>query len=196
MGVYKTSVKELEFHPVTSDRWADLEQLFGPRGAMAGCWCMWFRIKRSEFEQKKGAGTKRMMKKIVNSGDVPGILAYDDGEPVGWCSIAPRDRFDSLNRSRTLKPVDEQPVWSIVCFYIAEGYRHSGMTQQLVEAAIEYAQGRGAKIIEAYPIEPKKDEVPVFYAYTGFVSTFRKLGFKEVLRRSESRPIMRLEIRS
>ena len=190
----KTTLRRLEFHPVAPERWPDFEKLFGPRGAVAGCWCMWFRLKRSEFDEKKGAGTQRMMKKLVNAGDAPGILAYDGDEPVGWCSIAPRSEFDSLNRSRTLKPVDEQPVWSIVCFFIAKGYRRSGMTRKLIEAAVEYAKAQDAKIIEAYPIEPKKDDVPVFYAYTGFASTFRKLGFKEVLRRSESRPIMRLEI--
>ena len=185
------TVLELDFHPVTPERWVDLEKLFGPRGAIGGCWCMWWRIKRVEFEQQQGEGNHEAMCSIVESGKVPGILAYSAGEPIAWCSVAPRGEFSVLDRSPILKRVDDQPVWSIVCFFMAKDYRHQGLSAIMLQAAVEYASQHGARIVEGYPIEPKKDRTPDIYAFTGMTSTFKKLGFQEVARRSGSRPIMR-----
>ena len=182
---------ELDFHPVTPERWKDLEKLFGPRGAIGGCWCMWWRIKRVEFEQQQGEGNHEAMCSIVESGKVPGILAYSNGEVIAWCSVAPRGDYPVLDRSPKLKRVDDQPVWSIVCFFVGKDYRHMGLSSKVLQGAVEYASQQGARIVEGYPIEPKKDRTPDIYAFTGMASTFKKLGFQEVARRSESRPIMR-----
>ena len=182
---------ELTIHPVTPGRWGDLETLFGPRGAVGGCWCMWFRQKRSEYEHLKGEGNRQALKAIVESGEVPGLLAYSEGKPVAWCLVAPRRAFPSLDRSPVLKPVDDQPVWSVVCFFIARKYRRQKLLQALLQAALEYTRQQGARILEGYPIEPKKDSAPDIYAFTGLASTFRQAGFVEVARRSETRPIMR-----
>jgi GNAT superfamily N-acetyltransferase len=184
----------LEFHPVTSDRWHDLEKLFGERGACGGCWCMWWRLKRSEFERQTGQGNKRAMKKIVASGQAPGILAYAGSESIGWCSVAPRQDYSALERSRVLKRIDDEPVWSVVCFFVARPYRRQGTTTQLLAAAVEYARQHGAKIIEAYPVEPRQKHIPDAFAYTGIASIFREAGFIEIVRRSETRPIMRCRI--
>lgn len=182
---------DLSIYPLTPDRWDDLETLFGPRGAIGGCWCMWWRQTRSEYDRQKGEGNRQAMHAIVASGEVPGLLAYSGGRPVAWCSVAPRTAYPSLDRSRVLKRVDDQPVWSIVCFFMARGYRRQGLSLRLIQAAVDYARSQGARIVEAYPIEPKKDDAPDFYAFTGMASTFRKAGFVEVTRRSETRPIMR-----
>lgn len=187
-------VSELAFYPLTSERWVDLEKLFGKQGACGGCWCMWWRLKRSQFMQQKGEGNKRALKSLVDKGEIPGILAYTNSEPIGWCSVAPRKVYASLNRSRVLKQVDDEPVWSVVCFFVAKPFRGLGLTEKLLKAAIEYASKHGAKIVEGYPIEPKKGRVQDAFAYTGLVSTFRKVGFVEVARRSETRPIMRYMI--
>jgi GNAT superfamily N-acetyltransferase len=187
-------VPDLEFHPVTADRWRDLEKLFGERGACGGCWCMWWRLKRSEFDRQKGQGNKKALKKIVNSGQIPGILAYADGEPIGWCAMAPRENFLALERSRVLKQVDDEPVWSVVCFFIAKPFRRQGVTSELLAAAVEYAREHGAKIVEGYPVEPKQEHIPDAFAYTGIASIFREAGFVEIVRRSETRPIMRYRI--
>ncbi len=189
------SITDLEFHPLTTDRWGDLETLFGDRGACGGCWCMWWRIKRSQFEKQKGEGNKNALKKIVDSGEIPGIIAYVKDQPVGWCSIAPRETYPVLERSRTLKRVDDKPVWSVVCFFIAKPYRRKGITVKLLKAAIEYVGEQGGKIIEGYPVEPKKGHIPDVFAWTGLISAFHKTGFVEVLRRSETKPIMRYIIR-
>jgi GNAT superfamily N-acetyltransferase len=184
------SLQDLEFHPVTAERWHDLETLFGERGACGGCWCMWWRLKRSEFERQKGRANREALRAIVASGEIPGILAYAGGEPIGWCAVAPRETYPTLERSRNLKRVDDQPVWSVVCFFVARPFRRKGVTVGLLQAAVEYAAQNGAKIVEGYPAEPKKDTPDVF-VYTGLASAFRKAGFVEVLRRSETRPIMR-----
>ena len=181
----------LDFQPVTPERWDDLEQLFGPRGAMGGCWCMWWRIKRKDFENQQGEGNRAAMRSIVESGKVPGILAYAHGKPVAWCSVAPREDFPVLDRSPILKRVDDRHVWSVVCFFMAKDYRHMGLSSRMLQAAVAYAAENGAGIVEGYPITPKKDQAPDMYIFTGLESTFVKAGFVEVARRSEYRPIMR-----
>ena len=195
MTVSEDLLTELEFHPLTIDRWPDFEELFGERGACGGCWCMWWRLKRSEFERTKGEGNRLAMKAIVESGEVPGILAYAADKPVAWCSVAPRENFPVLGRSRILKPIDEIPVWSIVCFFVDKGYRNRGMSVRLLQAAIDYVKQQGGKVLEGYPVEPKKDRMPAVFAFTGLASAFLKAGFVECLRRSETRPIMRFYIR-
>jgi GNAT superfamily N-acetyltransferase len=184
----------IEIHPATPERWADLEQLFGPRGATGGCWCMWWRLPRSEFDRNKGDGNREALRSLVNSGDPPGLLAYVDGEPAGWCALAPREVFGALERSRILKRVDEQPVWSITCFFVAKAYRRQGVTARLLRAAVDYVAGRGGRIVEGYPVEPKSDDAPPVFIFTGIASTFREAGFTEAARRSETRPVMRCSI--
>src|SRR5687768_9723058 len=107
---------KLNFRPVCPDRWHDFETLFGKNGACAGCWCMWWRLPRIEWLKGKGDGNKRALRRLLKNGTVPGLLAYAGDEPVGWCALAPRSEFPRLANSRTLKPVDDQPVWSITCF--------------------------------------------------------------------------------
>ncbi|MDD5427374.1 MAG: GNAT family N-acetyltransferase [candidate division Zixibacteria bacterium] len=188
-------IPELKIHLVTPKRWKDFAKLFGKKGACGGCWCMFWRLTRSEFEKRKGEKNRRAMKNIIDSGQVPGLIAYADTEPVGWCSVGPRENYSALERSRVLKPVDDRPVWSIVCFYIARGYRRQGVTVALLKAAIEYAKSNGTTIVEGYPIDPKKKDYVDTFAYTGLVSAFKKAGFKEVARHSETRPIMRYIIK-
>lgn len=194
MSSDSASVKSLEFHPLTADRWPDLEALFGERGAYGGCWCMWWRSTRSEFEDQQGEGNRKALKGIVNGGEVPGILAYEEGEAVGWCSVAPRQAYGSLNRSRILKPIDGNPVWSIVCFFVAKTHRMQGLLLSLIRGAVEYAKSHGAKIIEAYPTVPKAERMPPVSSFMGLPSVFEEAGFVEVARPSTSKMIMRLEI--
>ena len=179
------------FHPVTPDRWTDLETLFGPKGAYGGCWCMLNRIPRKTLEAQKGDGNRKAMKELVDSGQVPGILAYDKGNPVAWCSVAPRDAFPGLERSRIMKPIDDTPVWSVTCFFVRKSHRHRGLSVALLEAACAYVRAQGGHVVEGYPIEPRKPEMPDIFAWLGLAAAYRKAGFTEVLRRSETRPIMR-----
>ncbi len=185
---------QLGWFPLTKDRWPDFEKLFGERGACGGCWCMLWRLKRSEFERQKGEGNRRAMKAIVDSGQVPGILGYIDQTPVAWCSIAPRKVYSYLDRSRILKKVDDEQVWSISCFFVHKNHRGTGVSTCMAAAAVEYAQQRGGNLVEAYPVEPKQGRTAPAFAWTGLASAFRKAGYYECARRSETRPIMRYRI--
>ena len=186
----------IQFYPLTPARWKDFETLFGERGACGGCWCMWPRLRRSDFQTQKGPGNKKAMKRLVQSGPPPGLLAYADGQPVAWCALAPREGYCALANSRILKPVDDQPVWSVVCFFVAKPYRRRGLSTQLLDEAMKYARKQGAHIVEGYPVEPKTEaRSPDVFAWTGLASAFRKAGFEEAIRRSPTRPIMRRRVR-
>jgi GNAT superfamily N-acetyltransferase len=189
------SEDKFSFHPLNSERWEDFERLFGDHGAVGGCWCMWFRQKRSDFEAHRGEGNHQSMRAIVAAGQTAGILAYDGNVPAGWCSVAPRESFPVLGRSPVLKPVDEQQAWSIVCFFVAKSYRKQGLMNYLLHAAVDYAAQQGASIVEGYPLDPTQESTPDVYAFTGLVASFAKAGFVEVARRSPSRPIMRYFIK-
>jgi GNAT superfamily N-acetyltransferase len=152
---------------------------------------MWWRLTHSEFEKQKGGGNRRAMRELVEAGTVPGILAYDGGKPVGWCAVAPREEYARLSRSRILKPVDHEPVWSIVCLFVTKHHRRTGVSEGLIRAATRFAMEQGARIVEGYPVEPKQEKMPDVFAFHGLASTFLKAGFQEVTRRSDTRPIMR-----
>jgi GNAT superfamily N-acetyltransferase len=189
-----SSRPDVECHPVTPDRWPDLETLFGPRGATGGCWCMYWRLPRAQFSAQKGKGTKAALQHLVESGEIVGLLAYAQGQPVGWCAVAPRESYPVLERSRILKRVDAAPVWSVVCFFVSKAFHGKGVTTVLLQAAVEYAREHGARIVEGYPIEPKTPRIPTVFAWTGLASAFQQAGFVEVERRSDTRPVMRYMI--
>jgi GNAT superfamily N-acetyltransferase len=144
--------------------------------------------------KQRGEENKKAFKNIVDSGNIPGIIAYLKDQPIGWCAISPREAYPSLERSRLLKRVDGRPVWSVVCFFVAKRFRHKGLTARLLEAAADYVRSNNGAILEGYPVESKSGKMPDPFAYTGIYSAFRKAGFCEVLRRSENRPIMRYVI--
>lgn len=177
--------------PLTPERWPDLETLFGPRGACAGCWEMWWRVPRSQFGRQQGEGNKAAFREIVLAGEIPGLLVYVDGVPAGWCAVQPREAFPGLARSRILKPVDDTPVWAVTCFFIARAHRRKGLTVRLLEAAIAHARARGARVVEGYPVAASSEGMPDAFAWHGTVAAFARAGFVEVARRSPTRPIMR-----
>ena len=181
----------LKILPATAARWPDVVKLFGKNGACAGCWCMWWRLRRSVWRAQKGAKNRNALRKLLAGDPAPGLIAYADGAPVGWCAFGPREGFTSLERSRILRRVDDQPVWSVVCFFVARGFRRRGVTAQLLEAAADYARRHSAATLEGYPVEPRTARMADVFAYTGLVSAFRRAGFVEVARRSATRPIMR-----
>ncbi len=185
----------LTFQPLIPEQWTKFVTLFGERGACGGCWCMLWRLTRKEFELQKGNGNKLAMKSIVNEGKVPGILAINNKKAIGWCAIAPRISYPALLRSRILQPVDDRPCWSVSCLFINKSYRKRGVSTKLLLAATEYAKSQGAEIVEGYPMEPKAEkEIPPAFAWTGISKSFIAAGFKEVARRSPTRPIMRIEL--
>jgi GNAT superfamily N-acetyltransferase len=181
----ENSPLKVEIYPLTPERWDDLETLFGDNGAVDGCWCMWWRMTGREYDANKGTNNREAFKSIVESGDIPGLLAYHEDRPIGWCSIAPREEFAARfnNRSPMFKPIDDLPVWSIVCYFIDKEYRHSGVATALLEAAVEFAKANGAQIIEAYPKEAAPPKMTDNFLYTGTVDMYRAAGFIQVAKR-------------
>ena len=152
--------EDVTCRPLTRRNWPDLEQLFGPRGASAGCWCMWWRLKRSEWEKQKGEKNRSSFEKIVASGAPTGVLAYLEKQPVGWCAIAPRTHYPVLERSRILSPIDDQPVWSVTCFFIARPHRQSGLTAALLRRQLNMRSRRAPRLWRATRLIPAAAACP------------------------------------
>jgi GNAT superfamily N-acetyltransferase len=152
---------------------------------------MGWRLPRQQYLSQKGGRNKDAMHALIKGGCVPGVLGYSGSDPVGWCAVAPREAYPALQRSPSRKAVDTQPVWSISCVYVARAHRRQHLSSKLIGAAVAYARSQGARIVEGYPVPPKRDVASTNYAFAGFVSAFEQAGFTECLRRSQTRPIMR-----
>ena len=184
----------LKFYPLTPTRWRDLVKLFGPKGACGGCWCMFWRLPFKQWKEKKGAGNRRAFRRIVMSGPAPGLLGYYQREPVAWCCVGPREEFPVLERHPVFARIDAKPVWTVTCLYIARGWRKQGVSVACLRAAVDFARRKGARMIEGYPVEPRK-RMPDAFAWTGLASAFRKAGFRKVHAWTPNRPVMRKRLR-
>lgn len=185
----------LHVEPVTAERWDDLLEVFGPNGAYSNCWCTWWILTNKEWEAASATERRDILAGLVADGAEPGVLAYDDDEPVGWCAVGPRHRYRRMmsTRSAVFRPLDEdRRAWVINCFYIRRGHRGEGVARELLAAAIPFALTRGASRIEAYPLDvevrPKTTRADLF---VGSLSMFLDAGFEEVAR-IRNRPVVRL----
>jgi GNAT superfamily N-acetyltransferase len=186
---------KLDVQPVTKDRWGDLVELFGRPGASIarGCFCMYYR-KTGGSGIGRGQDNRQAMKALVDRGTIPGLIAYEDGRPVGWVSLGPREDYAKLERSPVMKPVDDRPVWSIICFFVDSRARGKGVSEKLLRSAIAYARSQGARLLEAYPVD-KKEPSHADFLWFGAKTMFDRAGFKEVARRRETRPVVRRALR-
>ena len=179
-------------HPLTPERWPDLAALFDANTVTRSCNCMWFRQTGREHAKNGAAGNRRAFEKVVRTADAPpGVIAYVGGRPAGWCAVAPRAAYPRLQRSPALKPVDDEPAWSITCFFIASEARGLGIARLLLDAAVGLATAHGARIVEGYPVDPAAGPVSVDGAFHGLLPWFVGAGFVEAARRRPARPIMR-----
>jgi len=193
----KSISMKLSVHPLTPERWPDLEAVFNARGCSVarGCWCMYYR--RSGSRGPLPAGITRAqanradLKALLRSREPPGLIGYRGRVPVGWVSLGPRDDYAKLRRSPVMKAVDARPVWSIVCFVVPSQYRGQGVARALLEAAIAYARKRGVALLEAYPVD-KPGRSSDDSMWFGAKSMYDAAGFKEVARRKPTRPIVRI----
>lgn len=184
---------DLSFHPLTQKLWRDFELLFGENGACGGCWCMHWKLRGKAFSENKGEGNRQIQKSVVDAKTVPGLLAYSEGYPIGWVAVEPRSQYPRLAHSRVLAPIDNREVWSITCLFVEKKHRRKGVAVALLQAAVDHAREKGAKIVEGYPIETKGEAPPVFI-FTGTSSAFKQAGFVEAARNSPTRPIYRFTI--
>jgi GNAT superfamily N-acetyltransferase len=207
---------DISVQPLTAARWADMVELAGNRGMFSGCWCMWFRRRNADWWAAGNAGNREAFAGLVDAERTPGLLAYLDGRPVGWVSLAPRDEYERIsgNHDAAEHGGPKRSVWAVVCFYIDRHHRGEGIASALLDAAIDFARASGATALEAYPVEPEQ-RTDNASAFTGLRSMFQRAGFSETgrferwaavpkasgpdaspIRRPPGRPVMRLEFTS
>jgi GNAT superfamily N-acetyltransferase len=186
--------------PVSDVPWDDVRLVFQTRGDPAGCWCQFFKLNGAEWRAGSSADRQARLSEQVQDGS-PGLIAYLDGEAVGWCAVEPRPRYPSLLRSRvvtggsTEDPADET-VWAITCFVVRTNFRRRGVASALVRAAVDHARSRGASVIEGYPVDPTEREATASVLYHGTISLFEGAGFEIGSRPSHGRAVMRLHVRN
>jgi len=184
--------------PATPARWPDLESVFNARGCSLarGCWCMYYR-RSGAYEPPRGKsrsqGNRAALKALVEAGPPPGLIAYRGATPVGWVSLGPREDYRKLERSPVMRPVDGEPAWSIVCFVVPAEFRGQGVAAALLDAAVKYAKKRGARLVEAYPVD-KRGRLADDTLWFGAKSMYDDAGFTEVARRKPHRPVVRLKV--
>jgi GNAT superfamily N-acetyltransferase len=196
----QTIAMKLTIAPLTPDRWPDLEAIFRARGCSVarGCWCMAYRRRGSPAPppgMTRAQVNRAAFKAVVDAGTPPGLVAYRGEVPVGWISVGPREDYATLAHSPVMKPVDDRPVWSIVCFVVPTEHRGQGVARALLAGAVAYAKKQGATLLEAYPVDRpghSKDDTMWF----GAKSMYDHAGFAEVARRKPQRPIVRKRLRS
>lgn len=182
--------ERLCFQPVTPERLADLDRFSRAHGKFRYCSCMRWRLPNSRFHALGTEGRAAALDARVRAGGPVGVLAYtESGEPIGWCSIAPREEYGAVLRARSIPTVEGERVWSVVCFYLDSSVRHTGLRAQLLEAAVEYARTEGAQVVEAYP-SPGDD----LFEYMGARELYLRAGFHDVEVPEDHRPVMRREL--
>ena len=180
---------KLAFKPVTKATAGDFEALFGGPGGPKPCWCMTWRATPEEIKNSKGPARRMQILGRIADGVPVGLLGYDDGEPVAWVSIAPRDTFRNLGGPGA---TDDEDIWSLTCMYVRRQLRGEGLGRQLVAAAVAHAKKCKADILEAYPVAPSSPS----YRFMGFVPAFEGFGFVEVGKAGIRRHVMRLTLSS
>lgn len=168
-----------ETHPVTPDRFEDFADVVNPRRRASHCWCLSHRLTVAEVTELGHGSREQAMRRLCERDNPPGVVTYLDGRPVGWCNIGPRAEITRLARSRLILPVDDLPVWSVVCVVVWSGHRRQGVTAPLIQGAVAYAASRGAPAVEAHPVDPDGRMDPTM-AFVGTRAMFERAGFEVV----------------
>jgi GNAT superfamily N-acetyltransferase len=189
----------VDVRPLTTERFPDLAALFEEGGDPRWCWCVYFRFRGRDWTNSTGAENKAALEALTERDLAPGLVAYRDDRAVGWVSLAPREDYGRLTTSKILAPIDDTPVWSIVCFVVSRRARGQGVAAALLDAAIEYARAHGATTLEGYPVDTSDGRVPAANAFHGTLGMFERAGFTVVERRQWNkstpvRPIVRLAL--
>jgi GNAT superfamily N-acetyltransferase len=191
--------RRLDIRPLTEETWPDLAALFDEGGDPKWCWCAYWRVRARDFSVSGRAENRERLRTLAGRSPAPGLVAYRDGRAVGWVGLGPRADFERLVRSKTLLPIDDRPVWSIVCFVVSRPARRSGVARALLDAAVAYARDHGAPAVEGYPIDTGGARTQSAWLYTGTLSMFAAAGFRIAgwsipVGQSKLRPIVRLDL--
>jgi len=187
----------MEIRPLSADRLGDLGDLFGTNAVTAGCYCMWFLVPVKECHAGWGEPNRRAFESFAAGADPPaGLLAYRDGEPVGWCALGPRSRYARMLRSRLLagrEPAEDDGVWLVPCLFVRRTARRQGITVALLQAAVGLARAAGITAVEGLPYADGARRSPGD-AFVGVAAMFRASGFTEVRPVSKVRVLMRHDL--
>ena len=170
----------LDIRPVAPDRIDDFVRVANPNRRASHCWCLSHRLSTQEVSDLGNGSREAAFRALCARKNPPGVIGYDDGEPVGWCSIGPRSENTRLSRSRLIRPLDDVAVWSIICVVIRAGHRRRGYTTPLINGAVEYAATRGAPAVESYPVDPGPGRIDLTMAFVGTRAMFANAGFEVV----------------
>ncbi len=198
-AMLRSAGPEIRTESVTDVPWADVEKVFGTRGDPSTCWCQFFKASSQEWKALTATEFSVALERQVTVQPGPGILAYIDDEPVGWCGVERRVHYPRILSSRivaegSIEDAADESVWSVTCFVVRVGYRRAGVSTKLASAAVEHAQRGGARVIEGYPVDPAGRKVSSADLYHGALSVFESAGFSVVARPTEGRALVRLEL--
>jgi GNAT superfamily N-acetyltransferase len=170
----------ISVEPATAERFEDVATMLGPRNPESNvCWCLSHRLDSKTNRELVGPARGEYVRQLCGRDVAPGVLAFDDGEVVGWAAVAPRAELP-FARSRKIPQVDEQPVWSVWCIKVRPGHRGRGISHALLEGAVAYARSRGAPAVEGYPVDNQGQKVDLTMAYVGTRGVFERAGFTKV----------------
>lgn len=176
----------ITIEPVTPDRFADAEHALSGGGDGRSCQCQWWMITNAQWQGTSQEERQGMLRAEVDAGPPPALVAYVDGEAAGWVRVGPRTAQQRIARTRAFAdsphPFDDESVWAVSCFVIRREHRGAGLTAELLDAALAYAADNGARVVEAYPVDPTAAKKRANEMYTGILSTFLAAGFTEVAR--------------
>lgn len=190
----------IEVVPATPDRWDAVDVVMGPSGGDARCWCQWFHQDAHTWEAR-GRGNRDLLRAQVAVGPPPGLVAMDDDQPIGWVALAPRCTYERIPRSPVMRPdpdrdgpFDDPDVWTITCFVVPAAHRGRGLMATLLDGAVAHARTRGARAVEAHPVDTSDGRAPSANLYYGVLTTFLAAGFTLVDRPRPTRARVRLDL--
>ncbi|WGM18828.1 GNAT family N-acetyltransferase [Paenarthrobacter sp. OM7] len=178
--------------------WAAVEELFGTKGEPSRCWCRWFVLAGKDWDTTSPDDRKEMLKSAFSNEPAPGVMAFRNGDPVGWCAVEPRATYRRLKRSPVLRAVpsattDDTALWAISCFVVAPRHRRTGVSAALLAAAVSHAFTHGAEVVEGYPVDTGlRTKATSAELYHGTLSLFLAAGFGPVSESVPGRPVVRL----
>lgn len=182
----------------TPDRWDNVQTVMTTSGDSGGCWCQWFRCSTADWQHRDRSAHRTALRAQLDEQPPPGVLAYLDGEPAGWCALAPRPSYLRLRRSRKLTragvadDLDDATIWSVTCLVVRAPFRRKGLSRHLVDAAVDLAADHGAGLVEGYPVDlTQRDTIRSAELFVGTLTTFLAAGFTEVGRSAPARPVVR-----
>jgi GNAT superfamily N-acetyltransferase len=190
--------ESVSVQPATADRWDDVVAVFEGPGDPGRCWCQWF-FRGAVADREHAQANRSALEAQVSAGP-PGVLGYLDGEPSGWCAVAPRPGYTRLTRSPLLRelsdpPLDDPSVWAVTCFVVRRTARRCGLSSALLAGAVDLAREGGASLVEGYPVDPAvRRPTGAAELYHGVLSVFLRGGFTEVARPQPARPVVRLAL--